>query len=314
MFIVGMRLEQLHQANLNLLVAFAVFAEELSVSAAAKRLLLSQPAASRTLQRLRSLFNDELLIRGARGYRLTPVGARLQSELNDLLPRLNTLLGQPLFDPAVQHTSFRIAGPDNVCSAIAPGLCREILPVAPAVHFDFIPWNSTAVVDLDRGHLDLMLSNDDVLVPAHLESQKLYEERWWCIVARTSPLPARLTLEHYLAANHIAVPVLDGVQTIPDKRLAAHGLTRNYAIRLPYFGSALECLPGTPLMLTVTTSIARIAAANPALRVLVAPAEITPFSFQMVWHPRLTSDAAHAWLRSTLLRTAEPLRAQADLS
>jgi DNA-binding MarR family transcriptional regulator len=69
-----MRLTQLRQADLNLLVVFAVFAEERNVSRAAERLLLSQPAVSRALQRLRDMFHDDLFVRTAVGYELTPQG------------------------------------------------------------------------------------------------------------------------------------------------------------------------------------------------------------------------------------------------
>lgn len=126
-----MRWKQLRQADLNLLVAFAVFAEELSVSAAAKRLLLSQPAASRTLERLRSLFEDDLMVRGPGGYQLTPTGARLQAELNRLLPQIDSLLGRPAFDARTEEAKFRLTGPDNVCSVVCGLLCREVLPKAP---------------------------------------------------------------------------------------------------------------------------------------------------------------------------------------
>lgn len=72
-----MRLENLRQVDLNLLIIFAVIAEEKSVTAAAQRLLLSQPAASRALQRARDLFADELLVRSAAGFESTPRGRKI---------------------------------------------------------------------------------------------------------------------------------------------------------------------------------------------------------------------------------------------
>jgi DNA-binding transcriptional LysR family regulator len=303
-----MRWKQLRQVDLNLLVAFSVFAEELSITAAAKRLLLSQPAASRTLQRLQALFNDDLLVRGASGYQLTPAGARLQSELNRLLPELDSLIGRPVFDPATEQVTFRLTGPDNACSALCPLLCRQVLRSSPKIKFHFVPWSSSALSDLDRGRLDLVLSNDDVLVPAHLRSQTLFRVRWYCIVARDGKWPSRLSLKRYLAADHITVAVLDGVQTIPDKRLAALGLTRNSTIRLPYFGAALECLPETNLVLTATSGIAQIAKKHPGLRVFEAPEELSGFAFQAIWHPRLDSDPANTWMRETLFQLAREIR------
>ncbi len=149
---------------------------------------------------------------------------------------------------------------------------------------------------------------DDVLVPAHLESQSLYRERWYCIVARSSKLPKRLSLKHYLDAEHVAVSVLDGVQTIPDKRLAALGYTRRSAICVPYFGTALECIPQTNLVLTGTSSVVRAAKLRPDLRVIEAPVELTGFSFQQVWHPRLNTDLAQRWLRQEMLLAGRQLK------
>ncbi|HXC97335.1 MAG TPA: LysR family transcriptional regulator [Edaphobacter sp.] len=302
-----MRWKQLRQIDLNLLVAFSVFAEELSVTAAAKRLLLSQSAASRTLQRLQALFQDDLLVRGARGYQLTPTGTRLQAELNRLLPELEKLIGRAAFDPVIEHTIFRLTGPDNACSALGPLLCQQVLRSAPGIEFHFVPWTSDALIDLDRGRLDLVLSNDEVLVPAHLRAQTLFRVKWYCIVARDAKWSSRLSLQRYLSADHLTVSVLDGVQTIPDKRLAALGLARRSAIRVPYFGAALECLSQTNLVLTATSGIAQIAKTRPDLRVLEAPAELKGFAFQAIWHPRLTSDPAHSWLRQTIFRLSSAI-------
>ncbi len=57
MVIAVMRLEKLRQVDLNLLITFAAIAEEKSITAAASRLLLSQPAVSRALQRARTMFS-----------------------------------------------------------------------------------------------------------------------------------------------------------------------------------------------------------------------------------------------------------------
>jgi DNA-binding transcriptional LysR family regulator len=116
-----------------------------------------------------------------------------------------------------------------------------------------------------------------------------------------------LSLKQYLAASHIVVSTYAGVQTIPDKQLAAVGAKRSSCIRLPYFGVALQCLPGTELVLTLTSGMHSVVRRNRDLRVVKAPRELHPFHFLMAWHPRLNSDPRHVWLRE-VIRSATAAR------
>ncbi|WP_165420183.1 hypothetical protein [Edaphobacter modestus] len=43
------------------------------------------------------------------------------------------------------------------------------------------------------------------------------------------------------------------------------------------------------------------------LRLIDAPKEITGFAFQAVWHPRLSGDPAHTWLRQQVFELAKEL-------
>jgi hypothetical protein len=78
-----MRVTQLRQADLNLLVVFSVLAEERNVSHAAKRLSLSRPAVSRALQRMRDTFHDDLLVRTAKGYETNAARGTCSSRARD---------------------------------------------------------------------------------------------------------------------------------------------------------------------------------------------------------------------------------------
>ncbi|HEY1472159.1 MAG TPA: LysR family transcriptional regulator [Candidatus Acidoferrum sp.] len=66
---------------MNLLIIFAVIAEEKSVTKASARLLLSQPAVSRALQRARAALQDDLLVRSPAGFELTLRGRKILQEL-----------------------------------------------------------------------------------------------------------------------------------------------------------------------------------------------------------------------------------------
>jgi DNA-binding transcriptional LysR family regulator len=222
-----MRLEKLRQVDLNLLITFAAIAEEKSVTAAASRLLLSQPAVSRALQRARTLFQDDLLVRSPAGFELTLRGRKILEELEGLLPKMERLVAPAAFDPAREKSLFRISGPDNVCTVVLPRLCREYADGRYQVNFEFHPWQSGIAELVEHGHLDLVLHIDDGLLPSHFESERLYREDWICAVAHDSGYGDSLSLKQYLSAYHIVVGTYAGVQTIPDKQLAAVGAKRN---------------------------------------------------------------------------------------
>ena len=299
-----MRLEKLRQVDLNLLIFFAVIAEEKSVTRAASRLLLSQPAVSRALQRARATLQDDLLVRSPAGFELTLRGRKIFQELEELLPKIEGVVMPSVFDPKRERSNFRISGPDNVCIALLPRLCRRYTTERYKVNLDFLPWQADAAEMLERGKLDLILHIDDGLLPSHFSSEKLYREDWVCAVARQSKFADRLTLKQYLAAEHLIVTTLPSVQNIPDKQLAALGAKRRFSVRMPYFGAALSCLPGTKLVLTVTNGMRQMVESNSALRLVKAPRELQPFHFLMVWHPRLGTDARHTWLREALRQAA----------
>jgi DNA-binding transcriptional LysR family regulator len=106
-----------------------------------------------------------------------------------------------------------------------------------------------------------------------------------------------------LEASHIVVSTYAGVQTIPDKQLAAVGAKRNSCIRVPYFGVALQCLAGTELVLTLTSGLTSVVKGDRKLRLVSAPKEFHAFYFLMAWHPRLNTDPRHVWLREAMRST-----------
>jgi len=251
------------------------------------------------------MFQDDLLVRSTAGFEPTLRGREILQELEHLLPSMERVIAASAFDPAAEPSHFRISGPDNVCSVLAPPLCRRLAAERLQVRFDFLAWQAGAADLLEHGQLDLALHIDDGLLPSHLHSERLYQEQWICAVARASSFGERLSLRQYLAADHVVVTTLPGVQNIPDKQLAALGAKRQSGFLLPYFGVALACLPGTELVLTLTSGMRSTVERDPRLRVVSAPPELRAFHFLMAWHPRLNSDPRHTWLRAAVREAAE---------
>ena len=306
MAMIIMRYEHLRRADLNLLQALVVLLEERHITKAAERCSLSQPAMSRTLERLRDTFSDELLVRHGRRYERTPRGDRLLAELGDLLPRLESLLQGDTFDPALCEERFRVAMTDHACVVLLPRLVDRMAHIAPRTRLEIVAWGDTRFEDAESGRLDLVL--DIAGGPATLQSEPLYEDHFVCVVAATHPLRSRrVSLERYLNYPHIMVTVLSGQQTPVDGPLAALGRKRAVGLSIPYFAPAILALRRSKMILTVPNRMALQLARGPAFRTMLAPAEIRGFTYQMIWHPRLTMDPVHRWLRSQLLEIAPHL-------
>src|SRR5882762_8711374 len=117
-----MREVHLRNLDLNLLQPLHALLEERHVTRAAKRSFLSQPAMSRSLERLREMFGDPLLVRSGRGYERTVRGERVLRELESLMPRLEAMVRGEDFDPARSQERFRVAMTDHACMILLPSL------------------------------------------------------------------------------------------------------------------------------------------------------------------------------------------------
>ena len=111
----------IRQVDLNLLVALEALLSERSVTRAAQRLGLSQPAMSAALARLRALFNDPLLLRTARGMLPTAKGVELAAPVKQVLDEIGRIVRQAeAFDPASAEVTFTITASDYVEFTILP--------------------------------------------------------------------------------------------------------------------------------------------------------------------------------------------------
>ena len=296
-----MRLTQLRQADLNLLVYFVALVEEKTISRAAKRLRLSQPAVSRSLQRLRDLFHDDLLVRRARQYEPTPTprGQALLQELAILLPQLERLISGKEFDPSTEQATFRLAASDSLVQLYGPALAKRH---AERHNLDYLfqGFTDDRLSDLEANRFDLLLDAEFRALPATLKSEVLFEEELVCAVARESPYKKKLSLTQYLAADHVCISVLKNQQAVPDLALTKIGAARRCAFTLPYFSVGLHMVAGTSLIATLPRRLAE-GLVNPVqTRLVSAPDELAGFRYLMIWHSRQDPDVRHLWLRQAI--------------
>jgi DNA-binding transcriptional LysR family regulator len=288
-------------ADLNLLTALAVLLEERNVSRAAEQFHLSQSAMSRTLQRLRDTFGDELLVRTGSGYELTPRARKIQRELALILPRLDALLRGDDYDPVTATDVFALSGTDFATAVLGPVVLERLFKIAPLTTVNFMPWHDGTHEDLELGRLDLLFTGHEP--GGSLHSEILFHEGFVCVVSEDHPVREPLDLGTYLDHQHVLVNVGGGQQTKVEEPLRALGVRRTTPLHVPYFAAAIQAAARSRLIATVPERILPLYEHQPGIRVVAAPPEIKPFPYYMAWHPRLDTDIANRWLRDLIRST-----------
>jgi len=148
-----MQRQNLRGLDLNLLVPLQALLEERSVTRAAMRVYLSQPAMSRAFERLREAFSDDLLIRSGKKYALTPRAAALLEELTLLLPKVESLWQNKPFSPASATGCLKLAMTDQMTALLLPELVATLSREAPNVDVQIVPWQESSFRDLAAGQL-----------------------------------------------------------------------------------------------------------------------------------------------------------------
>ncbi len=141
--------------NLNLLAVLDALLE--SVSGAARKLNLSQPAISRSLSQLRRQFGDPLFVRSSHGMVATARAEALTAPLQEVLQATLGLFEAAPFDPAESMAIFRIATTDyGAIAALAPTL-KAIMTAAPKAGFELVTVDRGSFAKMTAGEIDLAL-------------------------------------------------------------------------------------------------------------------------------------------------------------
>ena len=184
--------------DLNLLKAFDALMDEGTVTHAAQRLSLTQPAVSAMLTRLRDYFNDPLFVRAQRGMIPTERALALAPPIKQVLTDINLLLQPVHFDPLTADMTYTIAATDYALKAVIVPLMSELKKQAPGIRVAVIAINpETMVKQMEQGDVDLALMTPET-TPVDLHSRSLYQERYVCMMraehpaAQTGFRPARL--------------------------------------------------------------------------------------------------------------------------
>lgn len=284
--------------DLNLIVAFEALMSDRSVSRAAERLNLSQPAMSNALARLRSFFGDELLIVRSKRIYPTPFAEALWPQVRQALQTLEGVIATSRhFDPATSSRTFRIMTSDYIATSILFPIITSLATAAPDVRIELLLPSPRRIELLESGGIDLLITLQEYLTP-ELPSEHLFEDAY-CLVGRMGhpALEDVMTLEAMLAYQHVHVAI--GEERLPsfgDAFLDRMGVQRRIAMIAPNFGMLPWLLQDTDWLALIQGRLATQMARNFPLTVVPPPLEIPPLIEMAQFHVTRRNDPGLRWL------------------
>ncbi len=291
--------DQDDKLDANLVLALHVLLHERSVSRAAARMGLGQPAMSHALKRLRERFDDPLLVRGdGRLMQLTPRAVELADLAQLGAEAIERVFAAPApFDPATCTRRFRVATSDATNVNLLPERLARLAREAPLVDLELPVSGPSVAVALEEGRLDLGIGRWD-LAPLDLRRRTLHRDRLVTVVRAEHPrVGDELDLATYLALPHVLVAPRGSPRGVVDDALGQLGHQRRIAVVMQSFVAAMFVASTSDLLVTLPLRVALKLQRQLSLRLLTPPLPLPVIELHLVWHERDHYDPAHRWLR-----------------
>ncbi|ANH68481.1 LysR family transcriptional regulator [Mitsuaria sp. 7] len=301
------------QLDMNLLVALDALLDEGSVGGAAARMHVSSPAMSRTLDRIRHMTGDAILVRNGRAMTPTPYAQAIQADVHDVVLRARTVLArQSRFDIAQVERTFTIQCHDALAAALGPPLLAALRKAAPLAVLRMPAEGAADAQELRQGQVDLQIG---AAIPTHADvlHEVLGEDRPMVVMRARHPLAGRkLTLRGYAEADHVTVSRRGRLRDTVDDALATQGMARRVVAAAPTVAAALAWVGAADLLTLVPERISAGAARALKLKVVPVPLRTPALPIVATWHRRHEGDQAHAWLREQVRGLVVKLLAPSD--
>lgn len=296
--------------DLNLLRYLVVLVQERSVSRTANKMLVTQPAVSAALKRLRVAFEDPILVRSGQSMQATPRAIEMASVLEPMLSSIQAMAQeQKKFDPARSHMVFTLTCSDYVQFTMMSTLTDSVRRTAPDISLVVKPANPEKITHwMESGQVDLGIGYlPDP--PEHLRVRLLFGEDQVCLIRKSHPaLKRSWTKKLYSELTHVAIsPGGAGIYGARiDHALKSEGVKRRIGLTLPSFLAIPYVVAKTDYVATVPATIARHFSSFLPLTSIQLPLALPAFEISMYWHERVHADVAHKWLRQQVMAAAPP--------
>jgi LysR family transcriptional activator of mexEF-oprN operon len=290
--------------DLNLLRVFVVVADTGSVTEAAQRLYVTQPAVSAALRRLTDALGEPLFVRAGRKLVLSARGKALFERARPHLEGLVSAAQASVeFEPKTAERTVRLGLADSAESWLLPPLMRTLARRAPQMRVVTLSVQFRTVgALLGSGAIDVAVAVADD-VPSGIVRRPLYPGHFVCLFdPRQIALGKKPTRARYLAADHIVVSYNGDLRGIIEDLF---GVSRRVRVSVPTFHAIGALVDGSPLVATVPTVVAaNIRNVRPHLRTASVPFPLSGASIELLMRSAVVDDPAIAFVVGHLERIA----------
>jgi len=299
-------------ADLRLLTTLHTLLQTCSVTQAAERLGVSQPAVSRTLARARERFQDPLLLRSGGKMILTSRAEGLKTQLAKWLADGQALFSQVEIVPELLNRQYRIASTDyGVFSVIEPSLAR-LAQEAPHIELSIHPYTPESEGLLASGELDFVIRGGAPDL-SRVHARLLYSEHHLALASADHPelVNGSMSVEVFFEQPHVVVRVPTGLAG--DYEMEDSGIHRRKLVVSDHFMMAPYLVAGSRNVMTAPSRAALRFADTHRLVAFEPPVPLAGFDYWITWHERTQRDAEIQWLIDYLAQpfSSHPERQQA---
>jgi DNA-binding transcriptional LysR family regulator len=287
--------------DLNLLLVFDALMIERSVTRAANRVCLSQPAASAALSRLRHLMNDELFVRQADGMHPTQRALELEGPLRRALQQINEALEPKTFTPSKSSHNYRIAFNDLGAAMVMPLLTSRLAHLAPNIGVVVEHADGNHAINLaEGGKVDMAMGLFDSRGVAY-DFEKLYDIPFSCAMRFNHPLIGKsISVDDFCATPQLTIAHDGGAGAMLDRQLVALGKRRRVAFTVQDFLSGLFALTNSDLIAVLPSKLIRRFGAAAGIRAVDMPFTAIHTTCGLIWSTQSAPSPPNKWMRSML--------------
>jgi DNA-binding transcriptional LysR family regulator len=287
----------IRRLDMTLLLVFSELMRLRKLSAVGTRLGLTQSAVSHALKRLRDVFGHELFLRRPHGVEPTARALELEPTIERILSLVRSALtSEGDFDPAKVHGILRVGMLDYGAAVLGPGFLASTRAAAPGLRVAIRFFGRSAAFSaLANGEIDFALGVFPK-APADFMREELFQDDCVVVVRDRHPrIGKRITLNQYLAEEHLVVSQTGEMRGYVDRELSAAGHARRVVLAMPSFVAALAFAAESDYLGTLPRRLAERFAQRLKLQCLPVPFPQRPWTISALRHRREAQNKLIDW-------------------